>query len=173
MTRSHLRRHRLAMQQWSSTALLALLIVCFGGGCTVRLIGDYDSTIDQGVSDLQQKAEVYFAKLQSAPATGYDQSVYDDLDARLAVLKSRAASLPKYGIIAQQVTNLKAQVDDFQKLDKMSPRPLASIIITGGESSIAVSVESILKLELALKRGENPPETPVAAAATPGAPTPK
>jgi hypothetical protein len=142
-----------------STTLALSLVIATLAGCTVRLIGDYDATIDQGVTDLQQKAEVYFAKLQSTPTTVYDPSVYDDLDARLAVLKSRASSLPKYAIIAQQVANLKIQVDDFQKLDKMSPRPLAGIIVSGGESAIAVSVESILKLELAMKRGDDPAPT--------------
>lgn len=125
--------------------------------CTVRLIGDYDATLDQGVSDLQQKAEVYLAKLKSTPTTPYDPTVYDDLNARLAVLKSRAASLPKYGIIGKQLAELQTQVDTFQKLDQSSPRPLAAIVVTGGESSIAVTVESILKLELAMKRGDDPP----------------
>lgn len=136
--------------------VLAILCVVVGifSGCTLKLIGDYDDTIDKGVTDLQQKTEVYFVKLQSAPATPYDQSVYDDLDARLAVLKSRAAALPQYGIITEQVANLKSQVDKFQQLDRISPRPLSTIIVTAPESAIAISVESILKLELALKRGD-------------------
>jgi len=120
-------------------------------GCAVRLIGDYDNTIDNGVTDLQQKAELYFSKLQSSPMTPYDQSFYDDINARLAVLKSRAASLPKYPIILQQLTNLKSQFDTFQKLDKESSRPIPAGIVTAAESAISVSVESILKLELALK----------------------
>lgn len=128
-------------------------------GCAVRLIGDYDNTIDIGVTDVQQKAELYFSKLQSDPMTSYDQSFYDDIHARLAVLKSRAASLPKYPIILQQLSILKSQFDTFQKLDKESQRPFPAGAVTAAESAISVSVESILKLELALKaRGAaNPP----------------
>ena len=140
-----------------ATVLASLGVVALIGCTSVRLIGDYDATIDQGVSDVQQKAEIYFAKLKSTPTTPYDPSVYDDLHGRLAVLKSRAASLPKYGIIADQIGNLQKQVDDFQSLDQGMTRPIAAQTVTNGQSGIAVSVESILKLELALKRGEDPP----------------
>jgi len=136
------------------TALIVLLLP----GCRVRLIGDYDDTIDKGITDVQQKAELYFAKLQSAPGTPYDETVYEDIDSRLAVLKSRASSLEKYPIIIQQIGNLQSQFDTFQKLDKSTVRPINPVIVKDAESAISVSVESILKLELALKRGvANPP----------------
>jgi hypothetical protein len=137
----------------SSFVLAALLLA----GCAVRVIGDYDDTIDKGVTDVQQKAELYLAKLQSTPSTPYDQAFYDDINARLAVLKSRAASLPKYPLIVEQLANLKSQFDKLQQLDKSSARPFPSAIATDAESAIAVSVESILKLELALKRGQGAP----------------
>jgi hypothetical protein len=132
-------------------AFSALLLA----GCAVRLIGDYDDTIDSGVTDVQREAELYFSKLQSSPATPYDQALYDDIDARLAVLKTRAASLPKYPIILEQLTNLKSQFDTFQKLDKATQRPFPSAAVADAESAVAVSVESILKLELALKARAN------------------
>lgn len=140
----------------SAFVLVALMLA----GCAVRFIGDYDDTIDKGVTDVQQKAELYLSKLQSSPTTPYDQSFYDDINARLAVLKSRASSLPKYPIILKQLNNLKSEFDTFQKLDKSSPRPFPSAAVTDAESAIAVSVESILKLELALKgRGKAIPPT--------------
>jgi len=152
-----------SLQSRKRTSLVAVIsIFAFAAlwlaGCAVRFIGDYDDTIDKGVTDVQQKAELYFSKLESNPNTPYDQSFYDDVNARLAVLKSRAASLPRYPIILEQLTNLKSQFDTFQKLDKSSSRPFPSAAVTDAESAIAVSVESILKLELALKaRGQAPP----------------
>jgi hypothetical protein len=134
----------------------AMLVGCFA---TVKLIGDYDDVIDKGVTDLQQKAESYFVRLQSDPNTPYDQSVYDDLSVRLTTLKTRAAARPKYGIISQQIGILKSQFDTLQNLDKTSPRPLKPVVITSSESAIAVSVESILKLELAMKRGDTPQDS--------------
>ena len=134
---------------------IALALVL--AGCAVKFIGDYDQTIDKGVTDVQQTAELYFSKLQSTPNIPYDQNFYDDINSRLAVLKSRAASLPKYPIVVEQLANLKAQFDTFQKLDKSSPRPFPGVAVADAESAIAISVESILKLELALKRGVPPP----------------
>ncbi len=132
--------------------LMALLLP----GCTVRLIGDYDETIDNGVTELHQKAEHRFATLLSTPNTPFDAEVYDDLDARLAVLKSRAASLPKYSIIIGQLGELKAQFESLRKLDQISPRPMAPGAVTAAQSAVAVTVESILKLQTGLKRGEKP-----------------
>ncbi len=128
-------------------------------GCAVKFIGDYDNAIDTGITDVQQKAELYFAKLQSTPNTPYDQNFYDDIDSHLAVLKSRALVLPKNQILVAQITNLKAQFDDFEKLDKTSSRPFPSAAVTAAQAGIETSVESILKLEFALKGGgKNPPE---------------
>jgi hypothetical protein len=136
------------------SALLALTVAVFLlAGCAVRLIGDYDSAIDNGVTDIQQKAELYFAKLQSTPNTPYDQNFYDEIDSHLAVLKSRAVVLPKNQILVTQIANLKTQFDDFEKLDKTSPRPFPSAAVTAAQSGIETSVESILKLEFSLKRG--------------------
>jgi hypothetical protein len=140
--------------------VLALTVAAFlFTGCAVKLIGDYDDTIDTGITDVQQKAELYFAKLQSTPDTPYDQNFYDDIDSHLAVLKSRAVVLPKNDILVTQITNLKAQFDDFEKVDKISPRPFPAIAVTSARSGIETSVESILRLEFAMKRGgKSPPE---------------
>jgi len=145
-------RRRVAL---ASLAVFGAVIVL--SSCHVRLIGDYDDTIDQGVSGVQQTAELYFAKLKSTPDTTFDQGVYDDIDSRLAMLKSRAAALPKYPIIVTEIANLKLQFATFQKVDKGAHRPISPAIVEDGEAAIAVSVESILKLELALKRGNQSP----------------
>lgn len=143
----------------AASVLLALAVAALlFAGCAVHLIGGYDDTIDSGITDVQQKAELYFAKLQSTPNTPYDQSFYDDIDSRLAVLKSRAVALPKNEIVVSEIANLKTQFDDFEKVDKISPRPFPAIAVTAARSGIETSVESILKLEFALKRsGRSPP----------------
>ena len=45
------------------------LVVLASTGCAVKFIGDYDEAIDTGVSDVQQRAEVYFGKLKADPST--------------------------------------------------------------------------------------------------------
>jgi hypothetical protein len=129
--------------------------------CHVKLIGDYDDTIDRGISDVQQKAELYFAKLQSNPNTPYDQSFYDDMHSRLATLKTRASASYKKDILVQQILELESEFVKFQEVDQGAKRPIHPELIPPAESAINVSVESILKLELALKRG-----VPAAPAAT-------
>jgi hypothetical protein len=103
--------------------------------------------------------EERFATLLSTPTTPYDVAFYDDLDAHLAVLKSRANALPQYPIVAQQLDELKAQFKDLRELDRISPRPIGAEVIVPAQSAIAVTVESILKLQTALKRGEKPADT--------------
>jgi hypothetical protein len=132
-------------------------------GCRVKLIGDYDDTIDKGISDLQQKAELYFSKLQSAPMTPYDQNFYDDMRSRLAALYSRGAASYKKDILVQQISELQRQFSDFQKFDQSKTRPIGAQSVTAAESAVNASVESILKLELALKRGASSAPAPAPA----------
>ena len=145
--------------------LLVILVIASGVvGCTsIRLIGDYDDATDKAVTDVQQRAELYIAKLTSDPNTASDPSFHQDMFARLAVLKSRTASLPKYSIIEQEVELLQSTFSDFQKADVKAARPLQMDARTGRpvlavntEAALTVQTESILKLELALKRGDNP-----------------
>ena len=152
-------------QTWKWTALLSILIACslVTASCTVRLIGDYDDTIDKGITDIQQTAETYFTKLASTPDTPYDQSFHDSIATKLIVLKSRANSLPMYSIISQQVALLQNTFTAFEQVDKITPRPLVNDVrtnkpplVANTESAVTTSVESILKLELALKRGSAP-----------------
>lgn len=65
---------RLARREVVSLAALwvFLFVVLASAGCAVKFIGDYDQTIDNGVTDVQQRAELYFGKLRSEPQTPYD-----------------------------------------------------------------------------------------------------
>jgi hypothetical protein len=139
---------------WLTAFCLCLLVVVSSSGCAVKFIGDYDLAIDNGVTDVQQRAEIYFGKLKSEPKTPYDPSFYNDIDARLVVLKTRAELLPQYPIILKEIQELQSQFNTFQQLDQITPRPFPAGILDAAESAVTISVESILRLELALKRGD-------------------
>jgi hypothetical protein len=140
-------------------ALFAILLaVAISTGCAAKFIGDYDAAIDTGVSDVQQRAEVYFGKLKADPNTPYDPNFYNDINARLVVLKTRAHILPQNQIIEQQLVELQGQFDRLQTLDKGMTRPFPIGAIDAAESALTISVESILRLELALKNGKSAPE---------------
>jgi hypothetical protein len=131
-----------------------LFVVVSSTGCAVKFIGDYDQTIDNGVTDVQQRAELYFGKLRAEPQTPYDPTFYNDIGARLVVLKTRAELLPQYPIILKQIGELQSQFNTFQQLDQITPRPFPAGVLSAAESAVTISVESILRLELALKRGD-------------------
>jgi hypothetical protein len=147
---------RLARIKGHSVAVLWVfwLVVLASTGCAVKFIGDYDLTIDNGVTDVQQRAELYFGKLKAEPQTPYDPNFYNDINARLVVLKTRAELLPQYPIILKQIEELQSQFNTFQQLDQITPRPFPAGILSAAESAVTISVESILRLELALKRGD-------------------
>ena len=134
-------------------------VLLLTGGCTLRLIGDYDDVIDRGITDFQQKIESRFTKLETAPETPYDPAFYDELHAQLATLQSRARASAKKEILVKQLDDLKANVDNFQKADSKVGRDAGKMnphFVADARQLIVVQVEAILKLELALKRGENP-----------------
>lgn len=148
--------HRRATVVTLATLWLSLLLWT---GCAAKFIGDYDSTIDSGVSQVQQRAEVYFNKIRSDPSMPYDPNFYIEINAQVASLKTRAHILSQYQILEQQIQELQGQFDRLQTLDKGMTRPFPLGAIDAAESAITTNVESILKLELALKRGDkNAPE---------------
>ena len=140
-------------------SLSILWIIAILMGCAVKFIGDYDVAIDTGISGVQQQTEVYLNKLKTDPTTPYNQDVYTDINARLKVLKTRAHITPQYSIIEQQIEELQEQFDRLQMLDKGMVRPFPLGVIDAAETAITTSVESILRLELALKRGDKNPPT--------------
>lgn len=156
-TDCHSRTRRVS---WQRRAWVASVVsVSSLAACKVSLIGEYDDSIDRGVTDVQQAAETYFTTLKSTPTAPFDRTFYDGMRSRLIVLSSRATLLPKYPVIVQQLSGLQREFDDFRQLDSMTRRPVSASFVAATENGVTVAVEAILKLELALKRGESPPQT--------------
>ena len=76
------------------------------------------------------------------------------MSARIKVLQTRADVLPQYSLIQQQLTLLQDQFSKMQSLDGDMKRPVIIGIFVAVENALTVNVESILKLELALQRGD-------------------
>lgn len=140
---------------WKHVSSIAVLLALIAAslttvGCMIRFIGDYDDVIDKGVTDLQQRTEVYLAKVQANPPAPFDQSFYDDVNARMKVLKTRAALQTKYKIISEQLDLLQKNFDLLQQLDQKRPFPPGAV--QSADDGIVRSVEAIEKLQLALKQ---------------------
>lgn len=141
--------------------MLVLLSFLALSGCTVRLIGDYDSVLDQGMTDFQQKTETFLSKLAGAhgtPEAAYaaNKDFYNDVKGSLATMRTRSAGEAKSQLITKEIELLQKSVDDMEKLHKLAGAGGLSVdTIETTRTLIEVHVESFMKLELALKRGKS------------------
>jgi hypothetical protein len=143
----------------SRTPLLAAsaLTLLLASGCAVRLIGDYDEVIDHGITDFQEKADAYLIQLgevSGTAAAAYAPTFYDQSQARLGSLRTRAEASFKKEILAKQITLLMDTIDKLRALHKDMGQKITPGAIDASRAAIASQVGSILKLELALKRGK-------------------
>jgi hypothetical protein len=130
-----------------------------GGGCAVKLIGDYDDVIDRSVTTFYESTEEHFARLvirAGTPDSKYAANVafYEQAQARLSVIRLRAATSPRKQLLVAQVDLLSDSVEKLRQLHASAgDQDLPSEALQAARTAITVHVESILKLELALKRG--------------------
>jgi len=87
-----------------------------GGGCAVKLIGDYDDVIDRSVTTFYESTEEHFARLvirAGTPDSKYAANVafYEQAQARLSVIRLRAATSPRKQLLVAQVDLLSDSVE--------------------------------------------------------------
>jgi hypothetical protein len=146
-------------KNWRLVSVMLALFLALGCG-PVRLISPYDELIDQGVTDFHTKVSTFVGKmmtLSGKPEGTYDANTaaYPELTADLSTLKLRAHATPQNEVTEQALNELAVNVENLRKLHQsggaqgLSP-PLAKPALV----AIDVQCESILKLEIAKKRGE-------------------
>jgi hypothetical protein len=137
----------------------SLLLVLVAVGCTnIRLIADYDEQIDKSVTDLQRKVETFLTGLErnaSTPPAAYHANVkfYDEAKVDLSAIRVRAAAIPKNDIT---LTQLDLLADSLGKLEQLHQSGISRAHIAPVRSALNTSFTSILKLEIAKKRGGSP-----------------
>jgi hypothetical protein len=153
----------------NNTHLLARKIACllllapliFSLACTLRLIGEYDEVIDRSLTGFQQKTEAFLSRLESAQGTpdasfAKNADFYTDASAAIRTMRVRANAQPKKDILVKQLDLLQKSLEDLKKLHQLAgPNGLTQGPIEDTRSAMETQIESILKLELALKRGKN------------------
>ena len=152
---------RRALQPTLPLLLLAMLLatstLMMVGCAPVRFISDYDSVLDDDVTNLQKDTETFLNQLDSevgtaAAAYSKNTDFYIKADAALRTMATRAASEPKSKIIVEQIQTLQGTFDKLKKLHEMSAdKGLSSADISDTRSALEVEFTSILTLELALK----------------------
>lgn len=148
--------------------LIVALLLAFTTACAVRLIAEYDEVLDHSITDFQQKTELFLAKLESnagTPDATYANSkdFYDQAVATLNTMRVRALASSKNSLMVQQVDLLKSSVEDLRKLhEDAGAKGLTRGEIDAARSALETHFESMLKLELALKRGKTARNAPLA-----------
>lgn len=161
---------------------LGLLLIL--ASCAVKLIADYDEKLDIGVTEIQRKVEKILTKIQksaSDPSKAYDVADYDAIREDLDVLRTRASSVDKNHLTIAALYRVGyALLQDPPTPDGSDPRLPALPAAARGNSlqernqsrgrlaaedlselrRILDSLfQSVLRLELAKKRGDRIPET--------------
>ncbi len=136
--------------------LIGLLVAVSLSGCPIRLIAEYDETIDRSTAELQRKVETFLTRLErtaGSPAAEYSRhtGVYDEVRVDLSALKVRASAIPENRITVEQIDLLAASWSDLEQLHKIGfrdPKEIAPL-----RKNFNNSFTAILKLELAKRRG--------------------
>jgi hypothetical protein len=137
---------------WPFLVGIALL-----GGCTVKLISDYDEQTDKALTALQRKMETFFVDLEDKIGTEeadyrYYEDFYDEVKVDISAIRLRASALPKNEITLKQVTLLE---ENIQLLEEVHKEGIVAVeVIQPIRDDFNTALSNILRLELAKKRGE-------------------
>jgi hypothetical protein len=154
-----MRRRSLVVARAVTLALAVSPAAGLGAACAVKLIGDYDEAIDHSLTAFYLSAETHFARLVTragTPEASYASNLafYEESQASLSVVRLRALASPGKEILAKQVDLLSENVEKLRQLHlSAGDEGLPAGAVEAARGAIAIQVQTILKLELALKRG--------------------
>lgn len=125
--------------------------------CKVQLISDYDEITDKTVTLVQDKVSNYFVKLERVVGTEAGDyknftSQFDTIKVNLNTLEIRANAIEKNRIVKEQIAELKNMVKELEALHKTGIT--SKELIEPLKQPFNSAFTSIIKLQLALKRGE-------------------
>jgi hypothetical protein len=147
---------KMASHHLPLSRLLAILLMLCAVGCTVLFVSPYDEKFDQGVSDLQQKTEVFLAKIAKSKATHSNSGdFYTDARGEIEALRSRALV---YGEDKNKGT--LAELDLLQKaFEQMEQYHRAGPITGSGyeamRNTLGAHFRALLQIEVHKKRSLN------------------
>lgn len=137
--------------------LLSLLLLLVSACTSIRLISDYDEITDKAVTALQEKVSTFFVQISAdvgtdkAKYTNY-KDFYTQAKVDLSTLKIRADAIDKNKIIQEQVAELTNMINKLEQLHKIGFSTVNQIKPL--EQPFNSAFTAIIKLQLALKRGE-------------------
>lgn len=145
-----------AVRIWLVAIAVTLLV-----GCTnIRLVGDYDKAIDDGVTALQKKTETHLIKItavsgsKTAPYKG-TEGFYQDARIEVSSLRVRADSTTRNSLTVRMLDKLQNNLDRLERMHKEGLTVAEIPVLRGALNS---QFTAILTFELAKRRGETPDE---------------
>lgn len=132
-----------------------LLFMIFIGGCvSVKLISDYDETVDKQINDLYKNISAYMLDLSNKPQVSADEKLirennFNDIILQIKAIKIRAMAKEGNDLQIQQVDIL---LDSWNKIGELQKTPLTKEIVLNAQSGLEITVTAILKLEIAKRR---------------------
>ena len=137
--------------------ILSLFIVMLTACSGSRLISEYDDITDKKVTELQDKFAKHFVTLERIIGTkeaAYENFIpfYDDVKSEMRTLTIRANAIDKNDIVIKQLKFLDQNIADLESLHKLGFSKTSEIIPI--RNAFESAFTSIIKLQMALKRGE-------------------
>jgi hypothetical protein len=154
MTVSPLYRIRLC-----AALMLAPLLGLPVAGCA--RITAYDEQIDHSASELQQRMDAFLTMLadkEGAPEASYEanRDFYSDYAVGIRAVKVRALAQPKNSITVQQLELMSNSLEELRKAH--ADAPISAEAVPTFRDLFNQAWGAIIALELAKKRGEEPPK---------------
>jgi len=143
-----------------AAALLLCVLIASVSACKVRLISDYDEVIDHSTTELQKKVEGFVRKMESSAGTAdgtfeTNKAFYDDVLTDISALRVRALAAPNNSLTVQEIDLIEKNIKQLRDLHANSAdKSLRPAIAEPALTALNVQFVSLLKLELAKKRGE-------------------
>ncbi len=127
---------------------------------SVRMLSEYDEILDLGTSDLQRRVETFLFEMEAKAGTAAgeyaaNRAFYDAVRVEHTVLRSRAQAVPKNALTVEQLDLLGSSLDKLRELhERGGANGLPREVVEPARAALTTQFVSILKLELAKKRGE-------------------
>jgi hypothetical protein len=133
----------------ASVTLIALT------ACQVHFIAPYDQKLDTAMTTVQGDTEAFFIKLQGAGQTDagdYDANkhYYQQTEATLRTLLTRAQATPNSAKVADEIDKLEKNVELIQQMHERD-KSLNAANIQGDRDSMEIGFRAFFTLELGLK----------------------
>lgn len=146
---------RFQLAKRASLLTLTVVVALTAGCTTIRLVGDYDEKIDQGVTALQKSTE---AQLLAIEEDGADyastKDFYDIAKIEISSLRVRADAIERNSLTVRMLDKLANNIRRLEEAHKEGITPdEVSMLFRGGFNS---QFTAILTFELAKKRGKKP-----------------